>query len=202
MNAIIAKLIRHALTTFGGATMATDDHVNQIVGILSMLIGVAWSLAESRKQKAPTIKPIPPVPPAIGLAIISAVLAGCITAPGDKKSQRWEQVSYVAGYGGTVSWIIKHPGDRETFERVAAELRPVSERDIVLISDFLIIAKQLPIRELRENASVAIVTDAVVMLADANGAIAGDDVQLYLRPITRGLWKGIEAGLSRTSNRN
>lgn len=64
MNTIIAKIIRHALTTCGGVGMATDDHVNQVVGLLSMSLGIVWSLIEARQPKAPTITPIPPVPPA------------------------------------------------------------------------------------------------------------------------------------------
>lgn len=52
MQAIIAGLIRHALTTFGGGALATGvvtgSEVDAIAGAVTVLIGVAWSIVEKR----------------------------------------------------------------------------------------------------------------------------------------------------------
>ena len=51
MKPIIAKLIRHTLTAFGGVGVATDSNVEQIAGAVSLIVGIAWSIWESREKK-------------------------------------------------------------------------------------------------------------------------------------------------------
>ena len=54
MNPNIASLIRHGLTAAGGFLVAkgiaSTDQINEIVGALVTLLGVAWSL---KKNKTP-----------------------------------------------------------------------------------------------------------------------------------------------------
>lgn len=54
---IIAALARHILTGIAGAAAVKysidTDAVNAIVSGLSAAVGVAWSILDKRKQKAP-----------------------------------------------------------------------------------------------------------------------------------------------------
>lgn len=54
MQAAIAGLIRHLLTTFGGALVASGalsaDDLSQAVGAILTLFGIAWSLISKRAK--------------------------------------------------------------------------------------------------------------------------------------------------------
>lgn len=58
-----AAIIRHILTTIGGAVVArgiaSEDDVTLVVGAVSTLAGVAWSIWQKRRAQSST----PPVNP-------------------------------------------------------------------------------------------------------------------------------------------
>lgn len=47
---IIALIIRHGLTFFGGFGVLAQDDISQVAGALAALAGVAWSVYEKRKK--------------------------------------------------------------------------------------------------------------------------------------------------------
>jgi hypothetical protein len=62
MSDEISALIRHVMTAAGGALVAggymTSDQWATVVGAISILAGVAWSIISKRMAKSPT--PTPP----------------------------------------------------------------------------------------------------------------------------------------------
>jgi len=134
----------------------------------------------------------------IGVYLILGILVtGCVTAVGDRNYQRWQLASYSAAYGGSVAWLTDHPGDVGKFEVVAEELGLMSEQPVIILQDFLIVAKRLPIKELRNDGNIALIADTVVMIADSEGAMDREKVQLYLKPIVTGVSRGLSAGIGR-----
>lgn len=62
MNAtIIQAIVRHLLTTVGGSFLMsfglTGGTLDAVVGAVSTLAGVAWSLYDKRSQKQPEQQP-------------------------------------------------------------------------------------------------------------------------------------------------
>jgi hypothetical protein len=54
MKKIVSLLVRHALTTIGGAGfVASDSDVEAVASALLVLVGIAHSLWEKRKSAAP-----------------------------------------------------------------------------------------------------------------------------------------------------
>lgn len=45
MQAILGSIIRHALTAAGLGAVMSGDEMNQAVGALATIIGLAWSIA-------------------------------------------------------------------------------------------------------------------------------------------------------------
>ena len=54
MTAALLGIARHALTTVGGYLVAqgviTDGQATELVGALTVLIGLAWSIIEKRRR--------------------------------------------------------------------------------------------------------------------------------------------------------
>lgn len=62
MNAtIVQAIVRHLLTTVGGSFLMsfglTGGTLDAVVGAVSTLVGVAWSLYDKRSQKQPEQQP-------------------------------------------------------------------------------------------------------------------------------------------------
>ena len=53
MQTVIAGLVRHALTALGGGLVASGalsgDEMNQAIGAITTLVGIAWSVFAKRK---------------------------------------------------------------------------------------------------------------------------------------------------------
>lgn len=60
MQAIIAGLIRHALTTFGGSIIASGaisgSDIEIAAGAVAALIGVGWSVVQKKLTTPPAAK--------------------------------------------------------------------------------------------------------------------------------------------------
>lgn len=51
IKTIVALLLRHALTVYGGAAMFGQGDVQAISGAVAVLVGVGWSVYQKKVQK-------------------------------------------------------------------------------------------------------------------------------------------------------
>lgn len=50
IKTIVAAIVRHGLTVYGGATIFSPDQAQTISGAVAVLIAVAWSVWQKRKS--------------------------------------------------------------------------------------------------------------------------------------------------------
>ena len=208
MNAIITQLvlllIRHGIVAVGLEKLLHDPEVEAKIGASAAIaVGLVWSFIRKLRQPQSTASPAE-VKAGGGSAalLVLLLLTGCVTAPDDKNANRWQQISRAAGYGGSISWLKDHPQDCAKFASVADELAVMSKQDFVIVSDFLRVARQLPVKELRDNANVLLITEFVVIVMDSNGALESEKVQLQLKPIISGAATGIRLAVDRFCNKS
>lgn len=197
---IILLLIRHGLTAIGLEKLWNDPEVETKIGAaVALVVGLAWSAL--RKVKAAKNEPVAQkiAPTLMGL-LLAALAVGCASNPTPSGLNRWEQISRSAAYGGSISWLKDHPQDCAKFASVADEFAVMAKQDFVIVSDFLRVARQLPVHELRDNGNVLLITEFVVVVLDGNGALESEKVQLYLKPIINGAAAGLRLGVDRFCN--
>lgn len=51
IKTIVALLIRHALTVYGGTLLLSPDDAQSVSGAAAVLIGVVWSILQKRQSK-------------------------------------------------------------------------------------------------------------------------------------------------------
>ena len=197
---IILLLIRHGLTAIGLEKLWNDPEVETKIGAaVALVVGLAWSAL--RKVKAAKTEPVAQkiAPTLMGL-LLAASVVGCASNPTPTGLNRWEQISRSAAYGGSIAWLKDHPQDCTKFASVADEFAVMAKQDFVIVSDFLRVARQLPVHELRDNGNVLLITEFVVVVLDGNGALESEKVQLYLKPIINGAATGLRLGIDRFCN--
>jgi len=199
----ILAAVRHLLTAAGFEKVWNDADLNsKIVGGVVFAVGFGLSLARKVKaqREAAANAPVSKIAPTLMVLALAASVVGCASNPSPTKLNRWEQISRAAAYGGSISWLKDHPQDCAKFSAVADEFAVMAKQEFVIMSDFLRVARQLPVHELRDNGSVLLVTEFVVVVLDGNGALESDKVQIYLKPIINGAATGLRLGVDRFCN--
>ncbi len=200
---IILLLIRHGLTAIGLERLLNDPEVETKIGAgAAVLVGLIWSAARKIKVKNETTKAPAPakIAPTLMALALAASVVGCASNPSPTGLNRWEQITRAAAYGGSISWLKDHPQDCAKFASVADEFAVMAKQEFVIMSDFLRVARKLPVHELRDNGNVLLVTEFVVVVLDGNGALESDKVQIYLKPIINGAATGLRLGVDRFCN--
>lgn len=199
----ILAAVRHLLTAAGFEKVWNDADLNsKIVGGVVFAVGFGLSLARNVKaqKEASTAAVASKIAPTLMGLLLAASVVGCASNPTPTGLNRWEQIARSAAYGGSISWLKDHPRDCAKFASVADEFAVMSKQEFVIVSDFLRVARQLPVRELRDNGNVLLITEFVVVVLDGNGALESEKVQLYLKPIINGAATGLRLGVDRFCN--
>jgi len=197
----ILAAVRHLLTAAGFEKVWNDADLNsKIVGGVVFAVGFGLSLARKVKAQKEANAPVSKIAPTLMALALAASVVGCASNPSPTKLNRGEQISRAAAYGGSISWLKDHPQDCAKFAAVADEFAVMAKQEFVIMSDFLRVARQLPVHELRDNGNVLLVTEFVVVVLDGNGALESDKVQIYLKPIINGAATGLRLGVDRFCN--
>lgn len=197
----ILAAVRHALTAAGFEKVWNDPDLNsKIVGGVVFAVGFGLSLARKIKAKREAAAAAPKIAPTLMVLALAASVVGCASNPSPTGLNRWEQIARSAAYGGSLTWLRDHPQDCQKFASVADEFAVMAKQEFVIVSDFLRVARQLPVRELRDNGNVLLITEFVVVVLDSNGALESEKVQIYLKPIINGAATGLRLGVDRFCN--
>lgn len=200
----ILSAVRHALTAAGFEKVWNDAELNnKIVGGVVFAVGFGLSLAhkiKAQREASAEAKQVAKIAPTLMALALAASVVGCASNPSPTGLNRWEQITRAAAYGGSISWLKDHPQDCAKFASVADEFAVMAKQEFVIVSDFLRVARQLPVHELRDNGNVLLVTEFVVVVLDGNGALESDKVQIYLKPIINGAATGLRSGVDRFCN--
>lgn len=130
------------------------------------------------------------------------LFVGCATTgqnPGltDAKVKKIAQVVELASYNGTFLFLQEKPENKYIFESVVRSLDILLEDEITL-DKFLLITKELPIKELKSKEGVMIIDNSVILF----GIFQDDLIKLdkleqvqKLKPVIVSLRDGIKRGI-------
>lgn len=130
------------------------------------------------------------------------LLVGCATTgqnPGltDAKVKKVAQVVELASYNGTFLFLQEKPENKYIFESVVRSLDILLEDEITL-DKFLLIVKELPIKELKSKEGVLILDNMIIVF----GIYQDDLIKLdkleqvqKLKPVIVSLRDGIKRGI-------
>jgi hypothetical protein len=130
------------------------------------------------------------------------LLVGCATTqsnPGltDAKVKKIAQVVELAAYNGTFLFLQEKPENKYIFESVVKSLDILLEDEITL-DKFLLIAKELPIKELKSKEGVMVIDNSIILF----GIFQDDLIKLdkleqvqKLKPVIISLRDGIKRGI-------
>jgi hypothetical protein len=130
------------------------------------------------------------------------LIVGCATTPQnpgltDAKVKKIAQVVELAAYNGTFLFLQEKPENKYIFESVVKSLDILLEDEITL-DKFLLIAKELPIKELKSKEGVMIIDNSVILF----GIFQDDLIKLdkleqvqKLKPVIISLRDGIKRGI-------
>lgn len=138
----------------------------------------------------------------IALFLSAFLFIGCATTgqnPGltDTKVKKIAQVVELAAYNGTFLFLQEKPENKYIFESVVKSLDILLEDEITL-DKFLLIAKELPIKELKSKEGIMIIDNSVILF----GIFQDDLIKLdkleqvqKLKPVIISLRDGIKRGI-------
>lgn len=130
------------------------------------------------------------------------LLVGCVTTgqnPGltDAKVKKVAQVVELASYNGTFLFLQEKPENKYIFESVVRSLDILLEDEITL-DKFLLIVKELPIKELKSKDAIIILDNMIIVF----GIYQDDLIKLdkleqvqKLKPVIISLRDGIKRGI-------
>ena len=139
----------------------------------------------------------------ITLFLVLALLSGCATSSGqndgltDAKVKKIATIVELASYNGTYLFLENNPNDAKIFKEVAKNLDILLEDEITL-DKFLLIVKDLPIKELQSKEGRLIVENSIILFGVfQNDLIKLDQLEQVkkLKPVILALKHGIERGL-------
>lgn len=171
-----------------GVAVGADQDWLQILGIIIAAISTIAPILQNilNKRKGP---------PAI-LYLLSSILVlsltGCATAP--TAPQRVASAAKIAAYVGTSELLLAHPEMRLKFEIARDTLRVIEESDTVDLATLLAVVNRLPVKELKSERAMIVVTSATILIADYGGALPVEQLG-NLKPVARAIREGIELGL-------
>jgi hypothetical protein len=130
------------------------------------------------------------------------LIAGCATTPQnpgltDAKVKKISQVVELAAYNGTFLFLQEKPENKYIFESVVKSLDILLEDEITL-DKFLLIVKELPIKELKSRDAIIILDNMIIVF----GIYQDDLIKLdkleqvqKLKPVIISLRDGIKRGI-------
>lgn len=199
----ILSLIRNALHVTSGVLIVSDDPKLQALGAGLAAVGTLWS----QKNTTPPPSPPPAVPievpiqhqrtPLLCLGILvlgclGIFSSGCSTTP--DTAQRVQSAAKVAAYVGTSTYLAEHPYALHGFLAARDSLLTLEQAEQIDFATLLAIVQRLPIKELKSETAVIVITSATILLSDYGGAIPVERLE-ELRPLVAAIRAGIELGL-------
>lgn len=127
------------------------------------------------------------------LCALALNFPGCATAP--QTTARIASAGKVAAYVGTAEFLRAHPEARIGFEAARDSLRVLETSGHVDLAMLLAIVNRLPVKELRSERALIIVTAATILITDFGGALPLEQLD-NLKPVARAIREGIELGLN------
>lgn len=134
------------------------------------------------------------------IAAVAFLGVGCITSDGGGKQidSRVVLISELAAYDGTYLFLSQNPAARPKFEKAVEQLDLLIEKG-VNVNSFILIVKQLPIKELQSVQGKLIVDNAIIIFGEFQDRIIKlDDLEQakLLLPVVTAVRDGIEKGLT------
>lgn len=126
------------------------------------------------------------------ILIALCLFTGCAT--NRTQNQRVASAAKVAAYVGTYEFLRDNPGARPHFVVARDALLTIEQSDHVDLATLLAIINQLPVKELRSDRAVLIITSATILLSDYAGALPVEQLD-ELKPIAKAIREGIDLGL-------
>ncbi len=128
-------------------------------------------------------------------AIVLTLLFGCATATNNKHPalKLLPQIK-AAAFAGTHEALIQEPAWRGRFESAIPALTILESAEKVSFDELLAVVLTLPVRELKSEQAILIITTAGIMLDDLNDSFDLSAVGLTQK-IAGAIRQGIELGL-------
>lgn len=138
----------------------------------------------------------------ISLFLSLFLFVGCATTGQntgltDAKVKKVAQVVELASYNGTFLYLQEKPENKYIFESVVKSLDILLEDEITL-DKFLLITKELPIKELKSKEGILLIDNSVILF----GIFQDDLIKLdklervqKLKPVILSLRDGIKRGI-------
>jgi hypothetical protein len=127
-------------------------------------------------------------------ALTSILLAGCQSIT---KEQNILSSLKVASYLGTAISLSEHPEWKPKFEKAHGELLFIESLETIDFATILAIVNDLPVKELKSDKAIIIITGATIILSEYGKSIDIQNIE-KLRPIAKALREGIALGLGQT----
>lgn len=144
------------------------------------------------------------------LASLLFISSGCVTNPttgekelSDSYIRKVSLAVELASFNGSYLYLADKPEDKVVFESVSNSLGVLIQNDLTL-NGFLMVVKSLPIKELKDEKTVIILDNAIILF----NIFQDDLIKLEklkqaekLKPIAESLKKGIDRALEKTHNK-
>jgi hypothetical protein len=126
------------------------------------------------------------------LLVACLALIGCTTVNPDNNP--FVAGAKAAAYMGTATELRINPESRPHFERALADLKLLFDGPTLDLIDVLAVAQGLPVKELRSETAVIIITGGIIYL-EAVGKQPQAIRTEGIRPFTQALIEGLTLGL-------
>jgi hypothetical protein len=103
----------------------------------------------------------------------------------------------VAAYVGTSEGLRVHPEWREGFTAAADSLMLLETADTLDLADIMAIVDKLPVKQLKSEKAVLLITSGTILLQELGGDILPLDAS-QLQPLAKALREGVQLGLGQT----
>lgn len=137
---------------------------------------------------------------AFGLCASMPAVVGCkTTATGERvpDTQKIAGIVKVAAYVGTSEGLKAHPEWRTGFETAAVALGTLETAETLDMADILAVVDKLPLKQLKSDKAVLLITSGTILLQELGGSIIPLDTS-QLQPIAKALREGVQLGLGQT----
>ena len=126
---------------------------------------------------------------------------GCATTAAKPDVDRIAPVVKTAAFVGTFYFLQEKPAAEPAFRIALNELRLLEAAESIDFNNILWIVNRLPVKELKSDEAVLIVTSATILLAELGGPSVPIERLRELRPIVVALRQGIDLALQQTPSR-